>query len=87
MNMSNTAGVFTLFVPCCDVRCGSHIKRCSVRLYLQLYVGGPMSYLRYLCFLFCLSCVPNVTSFFLDCRFVLPFQCALTFIGQRILVI
>ena len=24
-------------------------KRCSVRLYLQLFVGGRMSYLRYLC--------------------------------------
>ena len=24
-------------------------KRCSVRLYLQLFVGGLMSYLRYLC--------------------------------------
>jgi hypothetical protein len=63
-------------------------EACPYNIFLvQLYVGGPMSYLRYLCFLFCLSCVPNVTSFFLDCRFVLPFQCALTFIGQRILVI
>jgi hypothetical protein len=26
-------------------------KRCSVRLYLQLFVGGLMSYLRYLCLL------------------------------------
>ena len=26
-------------------------KRCSVRLYLQLFVGGRMSYLRYLCLL------------------------------------
>jgi hypothetical protein len=24
--------------------------RCSVRLYLQLFVGGLMSYLRFLCF-------------------------------------
>ena len=54
-------------------------KRCSVRLYLQLFVGGLMSYLRYLCFfciewcpthivlcfLFCFSssCVPYVGSF------------------------
>ena len=26
-------------------------KRCLVHLYLQLFVGGPMSYLRYVCFL------------------------------------
>ena len=26
-------------------------KRCSVRLYLQLFVGGLMSYLRYICLL------------------------------------
>ena len=24
--------------------------QCSVRFYLQLFAGGPMSYLRYLCF-------------------------------------
>jgi hypothetical protein len=28
-----------------------HRKRCSVRHYLHLFVGGLMSYLRYLCFL------------------------------------
>jgi hypothetical protein len=27
------------------------IKQCSVCLYLQLFVGGSMSYLRYLCLL------------------------------------
>ena len=27
------------------------LKLCSVRLYLQLFVGGLMSYLRYLCLL------------------------------------
>ena len=44
----------------------SAYKRCSLCLYIQSFVGGPMSYLRYLCllahsgvFLFCLysSCV------------------------------
>jgi hypothetical protein len=49
----------------------------TVRLYLQLFVGGLMSYLHYLCliaysgvhivlcFLLCLStsCVPNIVSF------------------------
>jgi len=27
----------------------STLKRCSVRLYLQLFVGGLMPYLRYMC--------------------------------------
>ena len=31
-------------VPCCDVRCDFHIKRCSVRLCHQLFVGELMSY-------------------------------------------
>jgi hypothetical protein len=53
-------------------------KRCSLRLYLQLFVERLMSYLSYLCllayggvqnilclFLFCLSssCVPYLASF------------------------
>ena len=33
-----------LYVPSCDVRYDFRIKRCSVRLYLQLFVGGFMSY-------------------------------------------
>jgi len=41
-------------------------KRCSVRLYLQLFVGGLMSYLRYLC-LFAHSGVQSI----LCCVFVL----------------
>ena len=36
--------VFTFLVPCCDVRYDFHIKRCSVRLCLQLFVGELMSY-------------------------------------------
>jgi hypothetical protein len=31
--------VFTFLVPCCDVRYDFHIKKCSVRLCLQLFVG------------------------------------------------
>ena len=31
---------------CCDVRYDFHMKRCSVRLYLQLFVGGLLYYLR-----------------------------------------
>jgi hypothetical protein len=37
--------VFTFWVPCYD----SIIKQCSVHLYIQLFVGGLMSYLHYLC--------------------------------------
>ena len=44
----------------------TNIKRCSVRLYLQLFVGGFMSYLRYLC-LFTYSVVQHI----LCCVFVL----------------
>ena len=36
--------VFTFLVPCCDVRYDFHIKRCSIRLCLQLFVGELMSY-------------------------------------------
>ena len=48
------------------------LKRCSVRLYLQLFVWGRISYLRYLCINWCQthivlcfssSCVPSVASF------------------------
>jgi hypothetical protein len=38
-----------VLIPRCDVRYDFHIKRCSVCLYLQLFVEGPISYLRYLC--------------------------------------
>jgi len=41
----------SMCLPCCDVRCDLHIKRCSVRFYPQLFVEGLMSYLRYLCLL------------------------------------
>ena len=34
-----------------DIRYDIRIKRCSVRLYLKLFVGGLMSYLCYLCLL------------------------------------
>jgi hypothetical protein len=30
---------------------------CSVRLYLQLFVGGLMSYLRYVLFVFTFNCL------------------------------
>ena len=38
-------------VTCCDVRYDFRKNKCSVRLYLQLFVGGRMSYLRYTCVL------------------------------------
>ena len=43
--------VFTFLVPCYDVHYNFRIKQLSVRLYLQLFVGGCMSYLCYLCLL------------------------------------
>jgi hypothetical protein len=64
--------VFMFWVPCSDVRYDFRTKRCSVRLLLQLFVGGLVFYLRfcvslrivvsntyYVVFLFCSSpCVP-----------------------------
>ena len=40
--------------------------RCSVPLYLQLFVGGLMSYLRYLC-LFVYSGVQHILCFCFVC--------------------
>jgi hypothetical protein len=40
----------------------SAYKQCSVRLYLQLFVGGLMSYLRYLC-LFAYSGVQHILCY------------------------
>ena len=54
--------VFTFLVPCSDVRYDFRIKKCAVRLYLQLFVGGFMSYLRYLC-LFAYSGVQHILCF------------------------
>jgi hypothetical protein len=47
----------------------SALKRYSVRLYLQLFVGGLMSYLRYLC-LFVHSGIQHI----LCCVFVFAFN-------------
>ena len=32
--------LFTLWLPCCDLRYDDSWKRCSLHLYLQLFVGG-----------------------------------------------
>jgi hypothetical protein len=40
--------VFAFLIQCCDVRYIFALKRCLVLLDLQLFVGGLMSYLRYL---------------------------------------
>ena len=45
-------------VPCCDF-CNNNEKRCSVRLYLQLFVAGLMSCSCYLC-LFTYSGVQHI---------------------------
>ena len=67
-----------LYVLSCDAHYDFCIKQCSVPIYLQLFVGGPLSYLHYLCllhivvsntyFVVCLlrlswSCVPYVVIF------------------------
>jgi hypothetical protein len=53
--------VFTFWVPCCDVRYDFRIKRCSLHLYLQLFVGELMSYLRYSC-LFSYSAAQHILT-------------------------
>jgi hypothetical protein len=60
--------VFRLWIPFCDVRYDVCIKRCSVRLCFQLFVGGLMSYLRYFC-----SFVYSVVQHILCCVFALFF--------------
>jgi len=73
--------IFACCLPYCDVRYDFRIKRCSVRLYLQLFVGGLMSYLCYLC-LFAYSGVQHI----LCCAVVLFVfvLCALCFQFLRI---
>jgi len=78
-----------------DVRCLIYvICVCLVRLYLQLFVGGLMSYLRYLCLfaysdvqhILCCVCfvflrlVYPMLPFSLDCQFWLSIWYSLTFI-------
>jgi hypothetical protein len=71
--------VFTFWVRCCGVCYDFRIKLFPVRLYIQLFVGELISYLRYLCLFvhsgvqyiyrifvficFSSSCVPYVPSF------------------------
>jgi len=68
--------VVLLFVfTFCDDRYCFRIQRCSVRLYLQLFGGGLMSYLRYLCFTCALLCPTHIVLCF--CFFVFFFaSCA-----------
>jgi len=95
---------FFVFSYCVSLRSGfrvvlhvaiSGLKRCSIRLYLRLFVGGLLSNLRYLC-LFTYSgiqhilCSVFVLFFFilcaLCCQFLwivhlwLPLRCSLTLI-------
>ena len=78
-----------------DIRYDIRIKRCSVRLYLKLFVGGLMSYLCYLCllahsgvqhilccvFLFCLSSsVYPCVAVSLKCPFLIAPWYSLSFI-------
>ena len=56
--------VFTFWVLCCYVRYDFRIKRCSVRIYFQLFVGGRMYYLRYLYFVVFLLCLSSSCVYF-----------------------
>jgi hypothetical protein len=51
--------VFAFWATCCDVHYTFCIKICFVRRCLQLFVGGRMSYLRYL-YLFAYSGVQHI---------------------------
>jgi hypothetical protein len=51
--------VFTFLIPCCDVHYDFRIKTIIDRLHLQLFVGGFMPYLCYLC-LFAFSGVQHI---------------------------
>jgi hypothetical protein len=91
--------VFTFWVSCCNVRYDFLIKRYSGRLYLQLFVWGCISYLRYLC-LFAYSGVQHIVccGLFLHlvhsvcCQFLwiiifwVPLQYYVTFICNNITV-
>ena len=67
--------VFTFRVPCANIRYDFHIKRCWVRLYLQLFVEGLMFYLRYLC-LFAHSGVQQILCWVFFCL-VFSLSCVL----------
>ena len=86
--------VFTFRVPCCDVRYHFLLKRCSIHLYLQLFVGGLMSFFYVICvcfhimvsntycvvFLFCFRLVASFSGFSIyDC----PLQYSLTIIMHK----
>ena len=77
----------------------SAYKRCSIRLYLQLFVVGLMSYLRQLCsfeqsgvqrLLCCVLCfvllclVHPMLLVSLDCAFVIALRYSLTFIKVNV---
>ena len=96
------------FVLCCAIVCLYYLcsmlwcplrfpqkKRCSVRLYLQLFVEGSMSYLRYMCLftyigvqhiMWCVFVLFVFVSCTLCCQFLwivhlwLPLRYSLTFI-------
>ena len=58
--------VFTFLVPCCDVHYEFCLKRCSVRLYLQLFVRWLVSY----CVFFLCLVMFNILSYHMSLRSV-----------------
>ena len=51
--------VFAFLIQCCDVRYFFALKRCLVFLDPQLFVGGLVSYLRYIFVVVCVKVVSN----------------------------
>ena len=89
--------IMSLYVPSSVLWCPlwfPYKKPCSIRLYLQLFVGGLMSYLRYLCLLAhsgvqYILCYVLVLFFFVLCcqclwivYFRVPLLYSLTFIWR-----
>ena len=77
--------VFAFWVPCCDVHYDFAWKRCSIRLYLQLFVGELMSYLRYSCLIAYSDvqhtiCCDFALFFFVLCTLCCQFLCIFPFL-------
>jgi len=77
--------VFTFWVLCCDVWYDFRIKRCSVRVYIQLLVGGSIFVLCF-CFVFLLL-VYSMLPVSPYCPFWLALLYSLTFICQFLWIV
>ena len=81
--------VFTFWVPCCGFRYDFRTKRCSVRLYLKLIVGGQLIMLYvFVCIVlcFCFVCLRLVCPLFpvsLDFPFFIASSVFSNFYGRH----